>query len=137
MLKRKKPDKFRLKEWVARFNLQVQRYSFSATIQRITSSLKTENRVKTEHITPENKEAQFRRVRASFMERPKTMMGVSIETGVERANITRYVAKMRRQMQIQIHHYGIDPITKASGVQFLTTDESLFVKPIVPPTLFD
>lgn len=137
MLKRKKPDKFRLKEWVARFNLQVQKYSFSVIIQRITSSLKTENRVKTENITPDKIEAQFRRVRASFMERPKTMVEVSIQTGVMRTNITRYVAKMRRQMQIQIHHYGICPITKASRVQFLTTDENLFVKPTVPPTLFD
>lgn len=137
MLKRKKPDKFRLKEWVARFNLQVQRYSFSATIQRITSSLKTENRVKTENITPKNKEAQFRRVRTSFMERPKTMMEVEVQTGVMRSNITRYVATMRRRLQIQIHHYGICPVTRASGVQFLTTDENLFIKPIVQPTLFD
>lgn len=136
MLKKNKPDKFRLKEWVARFNLQVQKYSFSVIIQRITSSLKTENRVKTENITQDKIEAQFRRVRTSFMERPKTMMEVEVQTGVMRTNITRYVATMRRRLQIQIHHYGICPVTRASGVQFLTTDPTLFVVHNVP-SLFD
>lgn len=138
MLTIRKPEWFRLKEWVVRLiNLQVQSYSFSANLQRIISPLKTESRVKTDKITQDKKDVQARRTRAAFMERPKTMMEVSVETGILRANICRYVAEMHRALQIQVHHYGIDPITKASGVQFLTTDPALFVKPIVPPTLFD
>jgi hypothetical protein len=38
--------------------------------------------------------AQYKRVRLSFSERPKTMLEVSIETGILRANICRYVRAM-------------------------------------------
>ena len=38
---------------------------------------------------------QYQTVYQSFKERPKTMLDVSLETGILRANICRYVANMK------------------------------------------
>ena len=67
-------------------------------------------------------QAQMKRVFAAFYSQPKTMLMVSIETGILRANICRYVAKWHKQNRIAMVRKGICPISKRSGVQFLTTN---------------
>lgn len=42
-------------------------------------------------------EVQMKRVFAAFKRKPSTMLMVSIETGILRANICRYVAKWQKQ----------------------------------------
>ena len=73
----------------------------------------------------------------SFKEHPKTMLQVSIETGILRANICRYVKIMRESNEMQILKLGRCPISKRSGVQFLTTDKGLFNSQVKEPSLFD
>ena len=77
-------------------------------------------------------QAQMKRVFAALYRQPKTMLMVSIETGILRANICRYVAEWKKQDCIKIVRFGICPISKSTGVQFLTTNPDLF--PIVEPS---
>jgi predicted transcriptional regulator of viral defense system len=72
-----------------------------------------------------------------FKERPKTMLEVSDETGIRRANICRYIDKMRKKGQLELIHRGLCPVTHCrSG--FYSTDESLFNKSDVQQlNLFD
>ncbi|WHF51853.1 hypothetical protein QGN23_00910 [Chryseobacterium gotjawalense] len=56
--------------------------------------------------------AQMKRVFKSFSEKPKTMLMVSIETKVLRANICRYVAQWQRENSIAIVRMGFCPISK-------------------------
>ena len=77
-------------------------------------------------------QAQMQRVFTAFLRHPKTMLMVSIETGILRANITRYVAKWRKESRIKTIRKGVCPISKSTGVQFLTTNPDLF--PIVKPS---
>lgn len=65
---------------------------------------------------------QKRRVYKAFQSSPKTMLQVSEETGIMRANICRFVGEWKKQDAIKIAYKGICPITKMGGVQFLTTD---------------
>jgi len=76
--------------------------------------------------------AQMKRVFAALYRQPKTMLMVSIETGILRANICRYVAKWRKESRIKTIRKGVCPISKSTGVQFLTTNPDLF--PIVEPS---
>lgn len=73
-----------------------------------------------------NFKAQMTKVFVSFSERPKTMLMVSIETGIRRSNITRFISKWKRQNKISVLYFGICPKSKRAGVQFLTTDKTLF-----------
>ena len=77
-------------------------------------------------------QGQMQRVFTAFLRHPKTMLAVSVETGIMRSNITRYVAKWRKQNRIKTIRKGICPISKSTGVQFLTTNPDLF--PIVKPS---
>ena len=77
-------------------------------------------------------QAQTQRVFAALYRQPKTMLMVEVETGVMRSNITRYVAKWRKESRIKTIRKGICPISKSTGVQFLTTNPDLF--PIVKPS---
>ena len=70
---------------------------------------------------------QYRIVYLSFRERPKTMLEVSKETGILRANICRYVAKMEDNRQIQLIQKGLCPISK-DRAGFYSTNENLFIK---------
>jgi hypothetical protein len=70
---------------------------------------------------------QYQIVHQSFKERPKTMLEVSIETGILRANICRYAAKMEENGQIQVIRKGYCPYTHFKA-GFYSTDESLFTK---------
>ncbi|MDR3266302.1 MAG: hypothetical protein LBT24_01880 [Tannerella sp.] len=80
---------------------------------------------------------QCKIVYQSFMERPKTMLQVSIETGILRANICRYVEKMEKEGQIQIVRKGLCPLTHCRA-GFYSTDKALFTKPnVVQLNLFE
>ena len=76
-------------------------------------------------------QAQMQRVFASLYRRPKTMLMVSIETGILRANICRYVAEWEKKSRIRIVRKGICPISKHRA-GFYTTNPELF--PIVEPS---
>lgn len=75
-------------------------------------------------------QAQMDKVFNAFYKQPKTMLMVSIETGILRANICRYVAEFRKVNQIQFVKFGICPKSKYRA-GFYTTDHALF--PIVEP----
>lgn len=78
---------------------------------------------------------QFQRVYDAFMERPKTMLEVSIETNILRANICRYVSKMRTHDQVTVVRQGLCPITKFRA-GFLSTNPVLFPKVDYQRSLF-
>lgn len=61
----------------------------------------------------------------AFSTQPKTMLMVSVETGVLRANICRYVADWREQNKIQEVRKGLCRITKHRA-GYLTTNPTLF-----------
>ena len=71
--------------------------------------------------------SQYKIVYQSFKECPKTMLMASIETGILRANICRYIATMEEKEQIQVIRKGHCPFTKFRA-GFYSTDETLFKK---------
>ena len=70
-------------------------------------------------------QGQTQRVFTAFLRHPKTMLMVSIETGILRANICRYVAEWEKQNCIRIVRKGICPISKHRA-GFYTTNPELF-----------
>ncbi len=44
--------------------------------------------------------------------KPKTMLQVSQETGILRANLCRYIAKWKRTNRIALQGFGLCPISK-------------------------
>ena len=77
-------------------------------------------------------QAQMQRVFTAFLRHPKTMLAVSVETGILRANICRYVAELEKENRICIARKGICPISKHRA-GFYTTNPDLF-KSIVKPS---
>lgn len=73
-------------------------------------------------------QAQMKRVFAALYRQPKTMLMVSTETGILRANICRYVAEWEKENRICIVRKGSCPISKHRA-GFYTTNPELF--PIV------
>lgn len=71
--------------------------------------------------------AQMKRVFTAFYGQPKTMLMVSIETGILRANICRYVSMWSNEDQIRVTRKGVCPISKHFA-GFYTTDPGLFPK---------
>ena len=96
----------------------------SKKIKHCSNILLRGNKSKDKHF-----QAQMKRVFTALYRQPKTMLMVEVETGIMRSNITRYVAKWKKQDCIKIVRLGICPISKSTGVQFLTTNTELF--PIV------
>ena len=76
-------------------------------------------------------QAQMKRVFAALYRQPKTMLMVSIETGILRANICRYVAKWEKRNCIRIVRKGICPISKHRAA-FYTTNPELFPAIVEP-----
>lgn len=70
-------------------------------------------------------QGQMKRVFASFKQHPKTMLAVSVETGILRANICRYIAIWRKAGLVKVAKYGICPISKHRA-GFYTTNQELF-----------
>ncbi len=56
--------------------------------------------------------AQMKIVNESFSRKAQTMLMVSIETGILRANICRYVAKWKRENKIHVVRIGFCEISK-------------------------
>lgn len=69
--------------------------------------------------------AQNQIVYQSFKEHPKTMFDVSLETGILRANICRYVADMEDKGLIQLLYKTMDEHTRSTA-GYYTTDKELF-----------
>ena len=74
---------------------------------------------------------QMKRVFAALYGQPKTMLMVSIETGILRANICRYVAEWEKENRICIVRKGICPISKHRA-GFYTTNPDLFPAIVEP-----
>lgn len=70
-------------------------------------------------------QAQMKNVFVSFDKYPKTMLAVSVETGILRANICRYVAEWKKENKIKLVKIGICPISKHRA-GFYTTNQELF-----------
>lgn len=87
-------------------------------------------RVKTSKDT--HNQAQIKRVFEAFRVQPKTMLMVSLETGIFRSNICRYISKYQKQNTIHKIKTGLCQISKYRA-GYYTTDENLFSKPL---TLF-
>ena len=79
--------------------------------------------------------AQLRAVYDAFKIKPSTMLMVSHLTGIERANICRYVDTLKKHERIQCLKYAYCEISKYKA-GYYSTDEALF-KPILKQlTLF-
>lgn len=74
-----------------------------------------------------NFEAQMKRVFEAFKRNPSTMLMVSIETGILRANICRYVAKWEKQGKIHLLKRELCKISKHPA-GYYTTDTNLFTQ---------
>lgn len=68
---------------------------------------------------------QLQKVYSTLFVRPMTRLEVAQLTGIERANVCRYVAELRKQNNVEVVRLGVCPITKHSRVQFLTTNPEL------------
>lgn len=71
------------------------------------------------------KEAQTKRTFEAFHGDPKTMMQVSVETGILRPNICRYVAQFEKHGKIVKVREDRCPITKHTA-GFYSTDPKYF-----------
>lgn len=87
------------------------------------------NHLNTPCIKDSHKDRVFRTqmevVFAEFKNKPATMLEVSTQTGILRANLCRYVAKWRKQNKIAVVRKGFCSISKHRA-GFLTTNQDLF-----------
>lgn len=74
-------------------------------------------------------EAQQIKVFESFKRQPSTMLMVSIETGILRANICRYVSEWQKSKSIVLLSEGICKISKHRA-GYYSTDPTLFSQPL-------
>ena len=74
-------------------------------------------------------EVQMKRVFAAFKRKPSTMLMVSFETGILRANICRYVAKWQKSNSIHLLKQGLCKVSKHRA-KYYTTDTNLFTQPL-------
>lgn len=81
----------------------------------------------------ENKQfkAEMKRVFAALDKHPKTMLMVSIETGILRANICRYVAEWEKENRIKLVRKSICSISKRRA-GFYTTNLELIPANVQP-----
>jgi hypothetical protein len=71
------------------------------------------------------KKIQTKRTFEAFKEQPKTMLQVSIETGILRGNICRYVASFQKHKKITVVKEGACPISHHKA-KFYSTDPEYF-----------
>lgn len=74
-------------------------------------------------------EVQMKRVFEAFKRNPSTMLMVSIETGILRANICRYVAEWKKRGKISLFKQGVCKVSKHRA-GYYTTDTNLFAQPL-------
>jgi len=67
--------------------------------------------------------AQMNKVFKAFKEHPKTMLMVSIETGILRANLCRYVAEWKKEERIFLVRKGTCKISKHFAGYYTTNRE--------------
>ena len=72
-------------------------------------------------------EAQITQVFAVFKRNPSTMLMASVETGILRANICRYIAKWKKQGSIHLLKQGFCKVSKHRA-GYYTADMNLFTK---------
>ena len=60
-----------------------------------------------------------------FYKKPSTMLMVSVQTGIMRANICWYIHSLLNQNKIFLIKKGICPVSKYSKVGFYTTNPKL------------
>jgi DNA-binding transcriptional regulator LsrR (DeoR family) len=70
-------------------------------------------------------EAQEKITFREFFKQPSTMFQVARRTGIDRANICRFVAKQKRANTIEVVKTDIDPLTGFTA-QYLTTNPEYF-----------
>lgn len=78
-----------------------------------------------QHDKDNGSETQYQIVYHSFLKHSKTMLDVSLETGILRANICRYVADMEDKGLIQLLYKIYDKHTKRIA-GYYTTNKKLF-----------
>ncbi len=78
-----------------------------------------------------NFETQIQQVFAAFKRKPSTMLMVSIETGILRASICRYVAKWQKSNSIHLLKQGFCKVSKHRA-GFYTTNPELFPAIVEP-----
>ena len=69
-------------------------------------------------------QTQMKRVFEAFKRRPSTMLMVSIETGILRANICLYVAEWQKQGSIHLLIQGLCKVSKHRTGYYTTNPES-------------
>jgi len=74
-------------------------------------------------------EAQQIKVFEAFGRQPSTMLMVSIETGILRANICRYVSEWKKSKRIVLLGEGICRISKHRA-GYYSTETTLFSQPL-------
>lgn len=74
-------------------------------------------------------QAQMDRVFAAFKRKPATMLMISIETGIYRANICRYIAKWQKSYSVHLLKHGLCEVSKYRA-GYYTTDTNLFAQPL-------
>ena len=87
-----------------------------------------------------NKDTQFnqlQKVYSTLFMRPMTRRDAARLTGIERANVCRYFAELRKQKSVEVVLFGICPITNHSRVQFRTTNPELFPQKKQLDIIFD
>jgi hypothetical protein len=77
-------------------------------------------------------QGQMKKVFTAFYSQPKTMLMVSVETGILRANICRHVAALRKENRVTVYRKGICPLTKCRA-GFYTTNPEMFPKACLTP----
>lgn len=69
--------------------------------------------------------SQSKKAFDAFHEQPKTMLMVSVETGIRRANLCRSVAKWRKRGCVEVVKKGICKISNYPA-NYLSTNQDLF-----------
>lgn len=71
---------------------------------------------------------QLQQVFEAFQEAPRTMLQVSVRTGILRSNICRYVAHLKKRNKITIVKRDKCPLSKHKAA-FYSTNPALIPKP--------
>lgn len=74
---------------------------------------------------------QEKRTFVALFKQPKTMKMVEVETGIDRANVCRYIDVWKERNCIRVAKKGICPITKHRA-GFYTTNPALFSAIVEP-----
>jgi len=86
-------------------------------------------------MTPEKKKGQIRQTIEALKEQPMTSMMLSVKTGILRANLTRYLAKLERQGRVTVVYEKKCRIT-GHAAKYYSSNPAHF-KPVSQPELFE